>query len=76
MYVHPNPKYTKIDFSHFKNFSFYPFSDATNNPSKCSDRQFRCENGDCIHSSYVCDAQVDCDDGSDELPEICNSTCK
>ncbi|KAJ6635654.1 Modular serine protease [Pseudolycoriella hygida] len=48
---------------------------ATNNQSKCSDRQFRCGNGACIHSSFVCDAQLDCDDGSDEFPEICNSTC-
>ncbi|XP_037050170.1 low-density lipoprotein receptor-like isoform X2 [Bradysia coprophila] len=49
-------------------------SDATNNQSKCSDRQFRCGNGDCIHSSYVCDSQIDCDDGSDEFSELCNST--
>lgn len=69
--MHPN---FEIDFKTLVFFSY--FSDATNNQSKCSDRQFRCGNGDCIHSSYVCDAQPDCDDGSDEFSEICNSTCK
>ena len=33
----------------------------------CEKDEFRCEAGDCIHVSQVCDFIVDCTDGSDEF---------
>ena len=33
----------------------------------CGKEEFRCEAGDCIHVSQVCDFIVDCTDGSDEF---------
>lgn len=39
--------------------------------AKCSERQFRCANGTCIHASFVCDGENDCDDHSDEDPKEC-----
>jgi hypothetical protein len=32
----------------------------------CSDYQFQCDDGDCIHISQVCNFKDDCIDGSDE----------
>lgn len=37
----------------------------------CTPEEFKCKNGKCIQSSYVCDAQDDCGDKSDE-PESCS----
>lgn len=34
--------------------------------TSCEDAQFRCDNGQCISSSYKCDSVADCIDGSDE----------
>ncbi|XP_044740790.1 very low-density lipoprotein receptor-like isoform X3 [Chrysoperla carnea] len=43
----------------------------------CSIIQFRCNNGKCIPNKWVCDKENDCDDFSDESPEICSKgkTC-
>lgn len=39
----------------------------------CSSREFTCQNGMCIPSSFVCDGAIDCRDGSDELEGLCSS---
>jgi hypothetical protein len=38
---------------------------------KCSKRHFQCGNGLCIHASFVCDGEPDCEDKSDEDSKIC-----
>nr|XP_027228876.1 low-density lipoprotein receptor-like [Penaeus vannamei] len=38
----------------------------------CSPDKFECPNKEkCIPLSWCCDGTVDCDDGSDEAPDIC-----
>ncbi|XP_017846627.2 low-density lipoprotein receptor isoform X3 [Drosophila busckii] len=47
-------------------------------PHYCEEKQFRCNNGQCIPIRFVCDGDSDCDDHSDEMQEQCrfeDSTC-
>ena len=38
----------------------------------CNETDFNCTHGiPCIPSSWVCDGQKECEDGSDELDQIC-----
>ena len=39
--------------------------------SDCTFDESRCRDGACISISKVCDGQINCLDGSDELPEFC-----
>lgn len=45
-----------------------------NGTLQCSERHFRCDDGHCIHVSFVCDGDADCIDGSDEHPNECKIT--
>jgi len=38
-------------------FCLYGFLDD----SKCTENEFKCHRGPCIHQSMVCDGQLDCD---------------
>uniref|UniRef100_A0A671YLB9 Low density lipoprotein receptor a n=1 Tax=Sparus aurata TaxID=8175 RepID=A0A671YLB9_SPAAU len=45
-------------------------------PKQCTNNEFRCSSGQCVSSSFVCDDEADCDDGSDEAscpPLTCSS---
>ena len=37
----------------------------------CKRWQFACSSGQCIPSKWYCDGEVDCDDKSDEIPDLC-----
>ncbi|XP_032874679.1 low-density lipoprotein receptor-related protein 2-like [Amblyraja radiata] len=43
----------------------------------CHETDFHCNDGQCIPSKWQCNGNSDCDDGSDEAPEICHlKTCR
>ena len=46
-------------------FSFSVNTQASR--QKCQEGEFKCHNGACIKKSFVCDGEVDCTDGSDEI---------
>ena len=37
----------------------------------CSETEFACTSGRCIPARWQCDREPDCDDESDENPDIC-----
>lgn len=44
---------------------------------QCTNGEFRCGNGQCVSSSFVCDDEADCDDASDEAscpPITCSAS--
>lgn len=43
----------------------------TEPPYQCRPNEFRCRDGTCIPQFYKCDGVSHCDDGSDEMPEVC-----
>lgn len=54
-------------FSHL--FSEY----SIHKKQKCGDRTFQCFSGKCIHVNFACDGEYDCEDKSDEAPDLCKA---
>ena len=46
---------------------YISFSLSMTTPASCSSSQFKCNNGNCVSSSYKCDKYDDCGDNSDEF---------
>ncbi|XP_071556851.1 modular serine protease [Temnothorax nylanderi] len=40
---------------------------------RCRENEFKCDNGQCISSTAVCDGTRNCADGSDETSKLCQS---
>lgn len=56
------------------NCNYFVVSVKTSNSNAtvgCSDRQFRCADGTCIHITFLCDGEPECPDKSDEDPREC-----
>lgn len=54
----------------------FSLSCLTTAAKQCQGGEFRCANGQCISTSFVCDGDNDCSDGSDEAScpkPTCNS---
>ncbi|XP_062122287.1 modular serine protease [Drosophila sulfurigaster albostrigata] len=41
---------------------------------ECPGYSFKCASGSCISNQLVCDGKINCFDGSDEAPLLCNTT--
>ncbi|KAK4290198.1 hypothetical protein Pmani_036888 [Petrolisthes manimaculis] len=39
--------------------------------NNCTEEQFECESGECIHEAYLCNGIRDCSEGEDEMPHRC-----
>uniref|UniRef100_A0A8C6U760 Low density lipoprotein receptor a n=1 Tax=Neogobius melanostomus TaxID=47308 RepID=A0A8C6U760_9GOBI len=51
-------------------------NEQRSSPKQCTDSEFRCGTGQCVSTSFVCDDESDCEDGSDEVscpPITCSS---
>ena len=40
----------------------------------CPDNYWRCDDGDCVAKTHLCDGIQDCHDKSDEIPSYCNKS--
>lgn len=63
------PHFTHVIFLFSSLFAEYSISKK----QKCGDRTFQCVSGKCIHANFVCDGENDCDDKSDEAPDLCST---
>ena len=37
----------------------------------CNNKEFQCDNGFCVHNSWLCNGRDDCGDRSDEVLQLC-----
>uniref|UniRef100_A0A4W5LSX0 Low density lipoprotein receptor a n=1 Tax=Hucho hucho TaxID=62062 RepID=A0A4W5LSX0_9TELE len=77
LYTSPQLTSQHFPFSHL--LSLFPLSPILSQliEEHCTDNKFRCSNGQCVSASFVCDEELDCEDGSDEAscpPTTCSST--
>lgn len=54
--------------------------DTSDEPTNCASRtcasdEMRCNNGHCIHLTWMCDGEKDCPDMEDEPISCFNTTC-
>ncbi|ESO07719.1 hypothetical protein HELRODRAFT_76002 [Helobdella robusta] len=46
------------------------------NCKACKESEYQCNNGRCISKKYLCDSNVDCTEGDDEMEKTCVSCPK